>query len=220
MTNLRKYINRGLLAVAGIGAILTLSEAANASNFFTVADWEANNNITIVEGDKTFSNFNLSGVSGREGTDTITAQLINGLYQLTYNAIPVGDTNPLTQSGSLTYTVTINPSFANVFNFAQTSLNGAQNTGSFSKNLSIPSLTPLTIDTTQTGTFASGTTTINVTSSWNVTGNAFINSFSDQYTQSPVNPTPVPEPSAVLGLAALGLVGVLGRSVSKSLHNK
>ncbi|NCS25603.1 MAG: PEP-CTERM sorting domain-containing protein [Microcystis aeruginosa BS13-02] len=208
--------------MAGIGAILTLSEAANASNFFTVADWEANNNITIVEGDKTFSNFNLSGVSGRESTDTITAQLISNVYQLTYNAIPVGDTNPLTQSGSLTYTVTINPSFANVFDFAQTSINAAQNTGSFSKNLSIPSLTPSTINTVQTGIFASGTTTINVTSSWTVTGDAFINQLSDQYTQSPTNPTPiaVPEPSAVLGLVALGLVGVVGRSVSKSLHHK
>ncbi len=39
-------MNRGLLAVASIGAILTLSEVANAATF-TVADFQSNSNYTV-----------------------------------------------------------------------------------------------------------------------------------------------------------------------------
>ncbi|MCZ8058028.1 MAG: hypothetical protein ACK4YL_10985 [Microcystis sp.] len=45
-TNLGKHMNRGLLAVASIGAILTLSEVANAATF-TVADFQSNSNYTV-----------------------------------------------------------------------------------------------------------------------------------------------------------------------------
>ncbi|MCZ8192127.1 MAG: hypothetical protein O9326_20980 [Microcystis sp. LE19-338.1B] len=74
MTNLRKYINRGLLAVAGIGAILTLSEAANAASF-TVADITPTYTVTV--GDKVFSNFLISGTTV-DNEDQITIGFVNG----------------------------------------------------------------------------------------------------------------------------------------------
>ncbi|MCZ8192128.1 MAG: PEP-CTERM sorting domain-containing protein [Microcystis sp. LE19-338.1B] len=155
--------------------------------------------------------------------------MVNGVFQLNYSASP-GPNMALTTGGSLSYTVSILPSFTNVFSLAGTNAQGsALSSGDFIKTLAATNLTPNPLNfnsesATVNGTFAPDTKVIDVTSTWIMAnpGVSFINSFSDQYTQSPVNPTPiaVPEPSAVLGLVALGLVGVLGRSVSKSLHNK
>ena len=222
-TNLGKHMNRGLLAVASIGAILTLSEVANAVTF-TVANF-ANPNFTVTLEDKVFSNFSISG-SSVDLEDQITIGFVGGVFQLNYTASP-GANNALTTPGTLTYKVTIPATFTNEFATAGTNAQGSTG-ATFSKSLTATNLTPNTLNFvstagTVTGTFSAGTKTIDVTSTWVPAGpTAFINSFSDQYTQNPLNPTPiaVPEPSAVLGLAALGLAGVVGRSVSRSLHNK
>lgn len=226
-TNLGKHMNRGLLAVASIGAILTLSEVANAA-VFTVGDFQSNPNFTVTLGDKVFSNFSISG-SSVDLEDQITIVFVGGVYQLNYTANGFGANAALTTPGSLTYKVTIPATFTNEFVLAGTNAQGSTLGGAtFSKSLTATNLTPSTLNfvsagPTVNGTFSAGTKAIDVTSTWGLdTPNSFINSFSDQYTQNPVNPTPiaVPEPSAVLGLAALGLAGVVGRSVSRSLHNK
>ena len=218
MTNLGKYMNRGLLAVAGIGAILTLSEAANAASF-TVGDVKSDPTLKFTEGDKVFSDFVVDGTTVENG-DLITISILaGGIYQVNYDANPGGST--LTTAGSLKYKVSILPGFSNVFHKAGTNAQGNTLAGTFSKTLEATNLPTLvsTLGTPVTGTFSPGPKVIDVTSSWTVTGSD-INSFSDQYTQKPVEVTPIPEPSAVLGLVALGLAGVVGRSVSKSLHNK
>ncbi|GCL57392.1 hypothetical protein NIES3807_05470 [Microcystis aeruginosa NIES-3807] len=218
-------MNRGLLAVASIGAILTLSEVANAA-VFTVANF-ADPNFTVTLGDKVFSNFSISG-STVDLEDQITIGFVGGVFQLNYSA-SAGANIALTTPGTLTYKVTIPATFTNEFATAGTNAQGSTGpAATFGKSLTATNLTPNTLNFvstagTVTGTFSAGTKAIDVTSTWGLdTPNSFINSFSDQYTQNPVNPTPiaVPEPSAVLGLAALGLAGVVGRSVSRSLHNK
>lgn len=223
-TNLGKHMNRGLLAVASIGAILTLSEVANAATF-TVGDF-ATPNFTVTVEDKVFSNFSISG-STVDLQDEITIGFVGGVFQLNYSA-SAGANMALTTPGTLTYKVTIPATFTNEFAAAGTNAQGSTLGATFGKSLTATNLTPGTLNfvstgSTVTGTFSAGTKAIDVTSSWTLNGlNAFINGFSDQYIQNPPNPTPiaVPEPSAVLGLAALGLAGVVGRSVSRSLHNK
>ncbi|GCL55128.1 hypothetical protein NIES3806_24740 [Microcystis aeruginosa NIES-3806] len=217
-------MNRGLLAVASIGAILTLSEVANAA-VFTVANF-VDPNFTVTLGDKVFSNFSISG-SSVDLEDRITIGFVTGVYQLDYTASGFGANPALTTSGTLKYKVTIPATFTNEFAAAGTNAQGNTLVGSFGKTLSATNLTPDPLNFVSTGgtvngTFSAGTKTIDVTSAWTVSGGSSINSFSDQYIQNPLNPTPiaVPEPSAVLGLAALGLAGVVGRSVSRSLHNK
>lgn len=224
-TNLGKHMNRGLLAVASIGAILTLSEVANAATF-TVGDFQSNPNYTVTVGDKVFSNFSIIG-STVDLQDQITIGFVGGVFQLNYSA-SAGTNMALTTSGTLTYKVTIPATFTNEFASAGTNAQGSTMGATFGKSLTATNLTPGTLNfvstgPTVTGTFSAGTKAIDVTSSWTLDNpNSFINSFSDQYIQNPPNPTPiaVPEPSAVLGLAALGLAGVVGRSVSRSLHNK
>lgn len=223
-TNLGKHMNRGLLAVASIGAILTLSEVANAVTF-TVASF-ADPNFKVTLGDKVFSNFSISG-STVDLQDEITIGFVGGVFQLNYSA-SAGANMALTTPGTLTYKVTIPATFTNEFAAAGTNAQGNTLGATFGKSLTATNLTPGTLNfvstgSTVTGTFSAGTKAIDVTSAWSLNGlNAFINGFSDQYIQNPPNPTPiaVPEPSAVLGLAALGLAGVVGRSVSRSLHNK
>ena len=211
-------MNRGLLAVAGIGAILTLSEAANAA-LFTVSEISPSFSVTVE--DKTFYDFSISGTSV-EGVDTISVTVLpSGAHQLNYNANAVGGSTTLTTGGTLNYKVAIIPSSPYVFAKAGTNAQGDTTTGSFGRTLTPTGLTPATLNfvstgSTVSGTFAAGLKSIDVTSTWSVAGGSSINGFSDQYTQK----VAVPEPSAVLGLVALGLVGVVGRSVSKSLHNK
>ncbi|AVQ72020.1 hypothetical protein B5D77_12550 [Microcystis sp. MC19] len=217
-------MNRGLLAVASIGAILTLSEVANAVTF-TVADFSTPN-FTVTLGDKVFSDFLITGTSV-DPQDQITIGFVSGVFQLNYSASP-GANMALETPGTLKYKVTIPATFTNEFASAGTNAQGNTMGSPFSKSLTATNLDPSTLafistGPTVTGTFSAGTKAIDVTSAWTLNGpGAFINGFSDQYIQNPPNPTPiaVPEPSAVLGLAALGLAGVVGRSVSRSLHNK
>lgn len=227
MTNLGKHMNRGLLAVASIGAILTLSEVANA---FTVSDFQSNPNFTFTLEDKVFSNFSITGTTV-DPEDQISISFVGGVFQLNYNAAAGGANDALTTPGTLSYKVTIPATFTNEFAQAGTNAQGSTLGGAtFGKSLTATNLTPATLNFVSTGptvngSFSAGTKVIDVTSAWTLdTPNSFINGFSDQYIQNPVNPTPiptaVPEPSGVLGLAALGLAGVVGRSVSRSLHNK
>lgn len=219
MTNLGKHMNRTLLAVASIGAILTLSEAANALSF-TVGDFSTPN-FSVTFQDKVFSNFSISGTTV-DAEDQITISFVGGTYQLNYSAAP-GTNNALITPGTLKYKVTIPATFTNEFATAGTNAQGST-AKPFGKSLAATNLTTLNFVSsggTVTGPFSAGTKVIDVTSAWTLGDTlSFINSFSDQYTQNPLAPTPVPEPSGVLGLAALGLAGVVGRSVSRSLHKK
>ena len=69
MANLFKSLTHGLLAVASVGAILTLSESAKAFTF-TVGQAKVNG-FTQTLNDKIFSNFSFSG-STIEDQDEIT----------------------------------------------------------------------------------------------------------------------------------------------------
>jgi len=216
-------MSRAILAVASIGAILTLSEVANAASF-TVGDFTNDPDFTFTLQDKVFSDFSSTG-STVDPEDEITISFVGGVFQLNYSAA-LGINTALTTPGSLTYTVTIPSSFSNVFDLAGTNAQGSTFPGkTFGKTLAEANLTPTPLNFVSTGSTVFGTfapvSVINVTSAWTLDDpDSFINGFSDQYTQNPADPTPIPEPSAVLSLAALGLAGVVGRSVSKSLHNK
>ena len=223
MANLSKYITHGALVVASIGAALTLSEAAKA---FTISDLQANPNLTVTLNDKIFSNFFVTG-STVEPTDVINIGYfpVGSVYQVNYDATP--GTNFLTTSGSLTYKVSILPGFTNIFDQASTEAQGGPLQPNFTKTLSATGLSPNVLVYTGIpiipGTFdptPPGLKTIDVTSTWTPNPGSYVNSFSDKFTQQPPAPTPstnVPEPSGVLGLVALGLVGLVSRTVSKSV---
>lgn len=225
MDKLSKYITHGALVIATIGAALTLSQAAKAGSFTVENALTPGFKDTV--GDKIFSDFNITGTTvDRE--DLIAITFTSGVYQLNYDA-QFGANKTLTTEGILSYKITIDPSYTNLFDMAGTNAQGSTLPGrTFNKNLELVSggtLDPNPIAFTSTGGTVFGNfldpkpQIINIKSSWKLNNtDSFINSFSDQYVQIPLDPTTrVPEPSGVLGLVAFGLVGLVSRAVSKSV---
>jgi hypothetical protein len=214
MANIYSSITTGVVALATLGVSVTFSEVVQAAAF-SVATATAPG-FTFVEADKRFSNFVVTG-STTEAADQIAITFVSGNFQVDYTSTG-GTIAALQTGGTLSYTVEILPGFINEFAFAGTDAQGGPlgQTGNFSKSLASNGLTTLTFvngGAAPFGAFDSGIKTINVVSTWTInSGN--INSFSDKFTQNPVQPEPptgVPEPSAVLGMLALGLAGFARR---------
>ena len=213
MTNLLRSLTSGSLAIAGAAAVLGFGGVSQA---FTVTQVTTSGFIYQV-GDKIFSDFSVTG-STTEGSDTVDMSFVGGNYQVNYNATTTGGLfDALTTAGTLKYKVTIAPGYLNTFSAAGTDAQGGPFTGGvYTKTLAATGLPTLTYNAggaLPTGLFTPGLKTIDVVSSWSTGGgNNYINSFSDKYIQDPPLPTtPTPEPSAVLGMLALGLTGVLVR---------
>lgn len=213
MTNLLRSLTSGSLAIAGAAAVLGFGGVAQA---FTVTQ-VTTPGFTHQVGDKIFSNFSVTG-STTEGSDTVDMAFVGGNYQVNYNATTTGGLfAALTTPGTLSYKVTIAPGYLNTFSAAGTDAQGGPLIGgNYTKVLNATGLPTLTYNAggaLPTGLFIPGLQTIDVNSSWSTGGgNNYINGFSDKYTQEPPQPTtPTPEPSAVLGMLALGLTGVLVR---------
>jgi hypothetical protein len=211
MTTLSRSLTNGALAIAGAAAVLGFGGVAQAFSVTQVTT----SGFTYQVGDKIFSDFSVTGTT-TEGSDTVDMSFVGGNYQVNYNATTTGGAfNALTTPGTLKYKVTIAPGYLNTFSAAGTDAQGGPFIGGvYTKTLAATGLPTLTYNSggvTPFGTFASGLKTIDVVSSWSTGGgDNYVNSFSDKYIQQPLQPT-TPEPSAVLGMLALGLTGVLVR---------
>jgi hypothetical protein len=213
MTTLSRSFTNGSLAIAGAAAVLGFGGVSQAFSVTQVTTSEFTHQV----GDKIFSDFSVTGTT-TEGSDTVDMSFVGGNYQVNYNATTTGGAfAALTTPGTLKYKVTIAPGYLNTFSAAGTDAQGGPLLGgNYTKVLNATGLPTLTYNSngaTPFGAFAPGLKTIDVVSSWSTGGgNNYINSFSDKYIQDPATPTtPTPEPSAVLGMLALGLTGVLVR---------
>lgn len=219
MTLSRSFLN-GALAIAGITAAFGFATEAQAVTF-TVSQLNTSG-FSHTEGDKEFSDFSIPTKPTTAGSfdpnDTVTISDNGGSFTIQFNAngaSGAGTTPTLTTSGTLTYKVGIIPPFINVFAEAQNQT-AVQGSGkNIVRGLTIAGMTPGTVTNTNgvpnpPGFFASGPKSITVTDSWTITGsgNRAIINFIDTFIQDPELPT-IPEPSAVLGLLALGLCGTL-----------
>jgi hypothetical protein len=222
MANIYRSITTGVVALATSGIALSFAGAAQAQllgpNSFNGNVGQVNTPGFFVQvGDKIFSDFSITG-STVEATDSIQISFepIVGQFQVNLNAAG-GQFTSFSTPGSLNYNVTIAPGFTNTFAAARTD---AQGSGIYSKSLAT-TLTSSPIFATQAGASSIvsfnplGQTSIAVDSDWTFPGIGILNSVSDQFTQDPLQPQPptgVPEPSAVLGMLALGLAGFARRN--------
>lgn len=226
MTLSRSFLN-GALAIAGITAAFGFATEAQAASlgpdFNGTVGQVTGSGFSVQVGDKLFSDFVVPTGNGQfQAGDAVN--IIDNLPSFTVEFNP-GTTgaNNLSVAGTLSYKVTIVNPFINVFESFQTQTSAGGGTGRTAfRNTTVSSLVPSTLTTTNSGQsvvglFPSGPKTISVSDSWSFgTGTArnitLLQSFIDQ---DPDDPT-IPEPSAVLGLLALGLCGTLVGRQKKS----
>lgn len=215
MTFFRSFLN-GALAIAGITAAFGFATEAQAAEFFsgTVGQVRTSGFSTVV-GDKRFSDFSIPIGTGQFQTgDAVSiSDSGGGSFDVLFSALGATP-NTVSAPGTITYKVTIlDPEF--VFGDAGTSTGLTGGTRSVTRNTTISDLLPgdsplvSSNGSMGSGTFKPGITTINVSDSWSfgTTGTRSITSLTTTLNQ--VLAPGVPEPSAVLGLLALGLCGTL-----------
>ena len=212
---LNRHFLHGALAIAGVASSFGFATSAQAA-LFTVSQLNTPGFVATV-GDKAYSGFSIpTGTGLFDGTDSVSITVLaSGTHQIDFLSTTTGGN--LTSGGTLTYDVSILPGFTNTFSRAQQDTQGDDLTGgAFTRTFTPTGLTPTSLVYSSgaplpgNGTFDAGLKTTSVTDTWTITPTASINSFSDRYLQTPPFPQPpIPEPSAVLGLLALGLCGTL-----------
>jgi len=209
MTLSRSLLNSAL-AIAGITAAFGFATEAQAATF-TVAQVNTPG-FTFTVLDKVFSNFSIPvSTTGFQALDEVTIDVFGGSFSVAFNpAVANAGQTFITGSGSLSYKVTIpSPTFVNVFKTADNVTSVGGSGAAPTRTLAVPAI-PFSVPINSSGNFPAGVQSITVQDSWNMVGSRRINSFSDEFMQDPINPEPqIPEPSAVLGLLALGLCGTL-----------
>ena len=205
---LTKTFASGSLAIGVLaGAVLTATSASAA--MLTWADWTSG--IPLIEGDKKVTYF--SGNIGAEPLDDVALTKMGDHYYFVYDAETLGSPAPNTSSGSFTYTIevttpgweivgvdldsnvssnygTVTETFAQVPGLQLVSTNGSPVPSS--GFIGIPPTTLLTVTNTLVANLNEGLFD-------------FQNSFRQTYTP------PVPEPGTVLGLLAVGGLGLVSR---------
>ena len=215
MTLSRSFLN-GALAIAGITAAFGFATKAQA---FTVSDLINLGSTGVLVSDKLFYDFVIpTGTGLFDLTDAV--DIVENLGSFDIDFRTAGGTNgALTAPGQIKYKVKIVSPFINVFQTASiqsnTTLGGGTKVATRKMTATPGNLSPSTLTATNngsdSGSFLTAAQLINVTDSWSFTGSGAKNSLSSlgaNFTQDPELPT-VPEPSAVLGLLALGLCGGL-----------
>jgi len=213
MTHSRLFLS-GALAITGIASAFGFATEAQAATF-TIAQVTAPGFSYRVD-DKVFSGFVIptgTAINQFQSTDTLDIDSFGGGFTVNFNPLV---TQPGLQGiGSLKYNVTIPAPFTNKFDKAEQSTQGTNlstigGTRTLASTGGLPNLVSTNASQPLPGSFSPGVSAITVTDSWNVNSGARINNFSDTFTQNPLLPEPqIPEPSAVLGLLALGLCGAL-----------
>ena len=205
---LTKTFASGSLAIGVLaGAVLTATSASAA--MLTWAQWTSGT--PLIEGDKKVTYF--SGNIGAEPLDDVALTKMGDHYYFVYDAETLGSPAPNTSSGSFTYTIevttpgweivgvdldsnvssnygTVTETFAQIPGLELVSTNGSPvpATGF----IGIPRNTLLTVTNTLVANLNEGLFD-------------FQNSFRQTYTP------PVPEPGTVLGLLAVGGLGLVSR---------
>jgi hypothetical protein len=214
MTLSRSLLN-GALAIAGITAAFSFATEAQAANFTGTVGQVKGSGFSIQVGDKLFSDFVVPTGSGQFQADDFVSITNNEPgFEVLFSAGPTAPAN-LSVAGTLSYKVAIVSPFINIFNAARTSTAITGGTRSVNRETTITGVSPNPLvslnGSSPSGTFASSLQTINVSDSWffGTTGSQRnISSITTSFDQFPEFAT-TPEPSAVLGLLALGLCGTL-----------
>ena len=213
MTLSRSFLN-GALAIAGITAAFGFATKAQA---FTVSQLINAGSTGVQVGDKLFSDFMIpTGTNLFDLTDTVNIDDNGGSFDIDFRASG-GLSSSISAAGTIKYKVTIVAPFTNTFDMVdiQSSTTGgalpgktATRTFTSTGGLSPSPLTAIN-NGTDGGTFLLSPSSISVEDSWSFTGTGGRNSLTSiatSFVQDPPLPA-VPEPSAVLGLLALGLCG-------------
>ena len=205
---LTKTFASGSLAIGVLaGAVLTATSASAA--MLTWAQWTSGT--PLIEGDKKVTYF--SGNIGAEPLDDVALTKMGDHYYFVYDAETLGSPAPNTSSGSFTYTIevttpgweivgvdldsnvssnygTVTETFAQIPGLELVSTNGSPVPSS--GFIGIPPTTLLTVTNTLVANLNEGLFD-------------FQNSFRQTYTP------PVPEPGTILGLLAVGGLGLVSR---------
>ena len=209
---LTKTFASGSLAIGVLaGAVLTATSASAA--MLTWADWTSG--IPLIEGDKqvTFKPNSITGGFVADPLDDVALTKMGDHYYFVYDAETLGSPAPNTSSGSFTYTIEVTTPDWYIVGLDLDS-NVSSNYGTVTETLAeIPGL--MLISTNGSPVPATGfigiprNTLLTVTNTLVANLNEglfdFQNSFHQTYTP------PVPEPGTILGLLAVGGLGLVSR---------
>ena len=213
---LTKTFASGSLAIGVLaGAVLTATSASAA--MLTWADWTSGT--PLIEGDKkvTFEQGSITGSFAADDLDDVELMEMGGHYYFIYDATTAGSPDPNFSSGSFTYTIeVINSGNLIVGVDLDSTISSGSNYGNVTETFAqIPGLE--LVSTNGLPVPASGfigiphNTLLTVTNTLNNTGGPteglidFQNSFRQVYIPN------VPEPGTILGLLAVGGLGLVSR---------
>ena len=209
----------GVATLASLAGSTLLAPSAQAADFHgTVGDVRVPGFSWRID-DKVFSNFVLSIASlpQLDDEDTVDIFQVGGVYQLETGFAP-GANNALTLGGTLQYDVTIDPSNGYVFDEVafdtdQLAQSSATKTVTNLVDIAVTTLTSTNgSNVLLTPILGAPTTAIRVLDTYQPTpvgDPGYINGSSNKFTQRQIPPTP--ESSPILGLIALGGLGLVAK---------
>ena len=215
MTLSRSFLN-GALAISAITAAFGFATEAQA---FTVGELIDAGSTGVTVSDKRFYDFVIpNSTTGLfDLDDTVNIDDNGGSFDIDFRASGGTLGGSITAAGTILYKVEIISPFINEFkevmiqnNVTGGSLPGKTATRTYTAT-GLPSTLTATNNGSDSGMFQNGPKLISVVDSWSFTGTGSRNSLTSiaaNYIQNPERPT-TPEPSAVLGVLALGLCGTL-----------
>jgi hypothetical protein len=202
---LTKIFASGSLAIGVLaGSVLTATSASAA--MLSWADWTGGT--ALIEGDKKVTYVSHNG-SGFEAGDDVALTEMGGHHYFTYDALTQGSTNPNMNSGSFTYTIEVigsNKSIIGVDLDSDVSSNYGTVTETFAE---IPNTL---VSVNGSPVPPSGFIPITPKKLLTVTNTLAVNPNEGLFQlQNSFHQTTVPEPGTVLGLLAVGGLGLVSR---------
>ena len=202
---LTKIFASGSLAIGVLaGSVLTATSASAA--MLSWADWTSGQ--ALIEGDKKVTYVSHNG-SGFEAGDDVALTEMGGHHYFTYDALTQGSTNPNMNSGSFTYTIEVIGSNKDIVGVDLDS-NVSSNYGSVTETFAEIPNTLVSVNGSPVP--PSGFIPITPKKLLTVTNTLAVNPNEGLFQlQNSFHQTTVPEPGTVLGLLAVGGLGLVSR---------
>jgi hypothetical protein len=201
---LTKTFASGSLAIGVLaGAVLTSTSASAMT--LTWQDWTTPGNY-LIEGDKKVTY--VGGTIGAEPLDTVTLSFMGDEYNFIYSALP-GAIDNNSNSGSFTYTIEVTDPNKFLTGVALDSDVTATNYGTVTKTFA--ERPPVLTSTDGSADPLSGFYSIAPIKKLTVTDTLAANPNEGLYTLSNAYKQSVPEPGTILGLLAVGGLGLVSR---------